>query len=712
VESLYSPSWYHVASLRPRLSAQVRFHRHVYRGELWHVIQNPTTGRVHRLTPTAYALVSAMDGEATTQQIWDAALSELGDDAPTQEETIWVMGLLYNADVLRCDVPPDTAELFRRAEERDENERRSKLNPISFRVPLLDPDAFLTRWEPWIAPCFSRTSALLWCAVVAAAGLLALKQAPELVAGARSLLEPEGLVALWFAYPFVKALHELGHAFGVKRWGGEVHEIGIMFLVFMPVPYVDASASSVFVGKHRRMAVAAAGIAVELLLAAIALMVWLAVEPGWVRHTAYAVMIVGGVSTLLFNGNPLLRFDGYYVLADWLEIPNLSAKASQYLGGVAKRVLLGLRAVQLPDTTPGEAAWLVSYAVTSFGYRMAVLFGIALYLVSDFFIVGVVLALTTLLLRVVLPLLRQLAFVLTDPTVGERRGRALLGSLGLLAVVVSLLLTLPIPLRTRAEGVIWLPEQAHVRAGADGFVEAVLVDSHSRVEAGQPLIQTRDPSIEAKVLSLEARARELHFRLLALDPLDRVGSDAARAQLADAQAELARARERAEDVLMRSPGSGVFVVEDGRDLLGRYVRQGEVVAYVVDLTMSTARIVVRQEDAAVLRATTSTAWVRLDHDLGSVLPATIAREVPAATDRLPSPALGSAAGGPFAVDPMDAEGLKTLERVFQFDLSLPRGTVVPAAGERVHVRFDHAAEPVAQRAYRALRRLFLRQLGV
>jgi putative peptide zinc metalloprotease protein len=214
------------------------------------------------------------------------------------------------------------------------------------------------------------------------------------------------------------------------------------------------------------------------------------------------------------------------------------------------------------------------------------------------------------------------------------------------------------------------------------------------------------------VLILEARTRELHFRLLALDSLDRVASDAARAKLADAQAELSRARERAGDVLMRSPSSGIFVVVDGRDLLGRYVRQGEVVAYVVDLSTSTARIVVRQEDAAVLRGSTSVAWVRLDHDLSSVLPATITREVPAATDRLPSPALGSAAGGPFAVDPMDAEGLKTLERVFQFDLSLPRGSVVPAAGERVHVRFDHAAEPVAQRAVRALRRLFLRQLGV
>ena len=139
-----------------------------------------------------------------------------------------------------------------------------------------------------------------------------------------------GLIALWFSYPLVKGLHELGHAFAVKRWGGEVHEIGILFLVFMPVPYVDASAASVFPGKRRRMVVGAAGIAVELFLAAIAIFVWVSVEPGWTRHVAYSVMLVGGVSTLLFNGNPLLRFDGYYVFAPcWSELTEPSRSTSR-----------------------------------------------------------------------------------------------------------------------------------------------------------------------------------------------------------------------------------------------------------------------------------------------------------------------------------------------------------------------------------------------
>jgi putative peptide zinc metalloprotease protein len=460
------------------------------------------------------------------------------------------------------------------------------------------------------------------------------------------------------------------------------------------------------------MAVAGAGIAVELALAALALLVWLNVEPGAVRHVAYAVMLVGGVSTLLFNGNPLLRFDGYYVLADALEIPNLGAKANEYVSALARRYLLGLRSVPLPETAPAEARWLVAYAVTSFLYRIGVLFGIALYLSTRFFVAGVALAGATVFLRIVLPVIKILAFVLTDPVVGERRSRALAGSLGLAAAGLVIVLAIPIPLRTMSEGIVWLPERAHVRAGADGFVSDVLAEPNVRVAAGDPLILTRDPSIEARVSSLEARTRELRLMLHALEPQQRVAIDGARARLRDAEAELARARERLGEVLMRSPTDGVFVVAGGRDLLGRHVRRGEVVGYVVDLATATARVVVGQEDAALLRRSESVAWVRFAHDIGNVAPARISREVPAGSDRLPTPALGTAGGGIVAVDPRDPDGTLTLERVFQFDLELPADVTLAAAGERVYVRFDHEAEPLARRGYRAFRRLFLRQLGV
>jgi len=408
----------------------------------------------------------------------------------------------------------------------------------------------------------------------------------------------------------------------------------------------------------------------------------------------------------------LLRYDGYYVLADALEIPNLDAKSRQYTGGWVRRILLGLRRAPLPESTPGEPRWLLGYAISASVYRVGVALAIALFLADRFFALGVALAAVVVLTRVVVPLFRWIAFVLTDPAVGERRERAVFGSLGAVAFVTALLFVLPVPLRSRGEGVIWLPEHAVVRAGVEGFVAEVVAAPHSRVTAGQPLVRLHDPVTEVRLRGLEAERDVLDRRVQALAGKDRVKAEIVRQRRADKEDALARARERSREQWIASPGAGVFVLEGEDDLVGRYVQQGDVVGHVVDLAAATARVVVRQDAVALLRERTDAAWLRVAHDPGTVLPARITREVPAASDHLPTPALGTAGGGPFAVDPSDPSGTQTLETVFQFELALPATADLRAAGQRVHARFDHGAEPLGLRAYRSLRRVFLRQLGV
>ncbi len=711
MDPLYSPSWYRVAELRMERSADLVFHRHVYRNEVWYVVRNSATGKTHRFTPAAHDLVGRLSPDRTTDEVWLAIVDRWGDDSPTQDETLRLLGVLHGDGLIRADAPPDTQALFAKAQEEERKERRSNQNPVSFRVPMVDPDAFLNRWLPWVQPLFSRAGAFVCALTLLIAAIAALKNAPELAAASDSLFEPASVVALWFAYPLVKAIHELGHAFAVKHWGGEVHEMGILFMVFLPVPYVDASASSVFPDKRKRMIVSGAGILVELFLASIATLVWLVVEPGAVRHVAYAVMLVGGISTLLFNGNPLLRFDGYYVFADALEIPNLASRSRQYLGILAQRYLLGLKTVPLPETAPGEDRWLIGYSIAAFAYQTMVMLGIALYLASEFFVIGVGLAVFTLVMRMVVPFGRNLAWLLTDPGVGQRRSRALAGSLGSFALVMLIVFALPLPLRTQTEGVTWLPEDAHVRAGAEGFVVELLAEPHSPVERGAALVRTRDPAHVARLRVLEAERRELRQRVQSLAGDDRVQAEIARDQLADADASLARAREEGAELIIHSPSDGLFVLDGGRDPVGRYVAKGEVVGYVVDLGAPTARVVVTQSEIALLRERTDATWVRVAHAPGAVLPGRIMREVPAGTGRLPSRALGTSGGGPFPVEPSDPDGVRTLEPVFQFDVALPAGSM-RAAGERVYVRFDHGTEPLIGRSVRALRRLFLRQLGV
>ena len=221
---------------------------------------------------------------------------------------------------------------------------------------------------------------MLWglaCAAVLGVLLLALNA--EAVAQATRAHFSSGrmLLLMWLAYPVIKALHELAHAFAVKVHGGEVHEVGITLLFMTPVPYVDASASAAFPDKRQRIAVAAAGIVVEVLLATAALVLWLALEPGLLRDLAYAVIAVAGLSTLLVNGNPLLRFDGYFVAADALELPNLAQRSSRYWQVWAKRTLLGLSddAVARPGARRARLAARVRAGVVRLSQRAAAVAG-------------------------------------------------------------------------------------------------------------------------------------------------------------------------------------------------------------------------------------------------------------------------------------------------------------------------------------------------
>ena len=361
---LFSPMWYRVAELTPGLRSHSEIHRHIYRGEVWYVLQNHASGRAHRFTPSAHYVIGMLDGKRSVQQIWDMAEDKLGDDAPTQDETIELLAQLHAADMLQLDTPSDTAELFRRYEQREQKKWKQRFsNPMAMRFPLLDPDRFLTRWMPRVRPVFSAAALLAWLAIVTAAVVFAAMHWSELTQNVLDrVLTPQNLVLIWLSYPVIKLLHELGHGFAVKYWGGEVHEMGVMVLVLMPMPYVDASAASAFADKRQRMAVGAAGIMVEMLIAALAMFVWLAVEPGLVRALAFNVMLIGGVSTLAFNGNPLLRFDGYYVLADWVEIPNLSARSTGHLSYLFNSYVLGLPERRQTAITSGEAPWLVATA--------------------------------------------------------------------------------------------------------------------------------------------------------------------------------------------------------------------------------------------------------------------------------------------------------------------------------------------------------------
>jgi putative peptide zinc metalloprotease protein len=713
-EALFSPSWYRVAALKPRVRSHAQITRQDYRGKIWFVLQDHAAERSHRFTPAAHHFIGLMNGDRTVQEIWEATSAALGDEAPTQEDAIRLLGQLHAADALLCDVPPDTMEVFRRHQRHERMLWKRRLwSPLALRFPLFDPDRFLQRTMPWVQPLFGWFGILLWIAVVGTGAVLAVSHWTDLTENITDkVLAPQNLLLLWFVYPVVKALHELGHAYATRKWGGEVHEIGIMLLVLTPVPYVDASSASGFRDKRKRMVVGAAGIAVELFLGALALFTWLIVEPGAVKAIAYNVMLISGMSTLLFNGNPLLRFDGYYVLSDGIEIPNLGARANRYLGYLFQRYLLGVQDASNPADTRGERFWFVVYGISSFFYRVFIMFVIITFIAGKFFIIGVVLAMWALATQVVMPVGKNLSFLTTSPNLRRQRGRALVTSFAIVLAAVLLIFAVPAPSWTRSEGVVWVPEEAQVRAGTDGFVQRIVVAADSAVTRGQPLVQLEDPLLLTRLAVIEAQLQELQAQYDALLFSDKVQAAAVGEEMAAVQANLNRTRQREAELILRSPASGRFVIPNAVDLPGRFVSKGQLVGYVVESQTVTARVALGQDEIAQVRNYTKGVEV-MPADWGArPVPAAIVREVPGASAELPTAALGSSGGGLFAVDPRDSKGIKTLSRVFQLELGLPASAFAQNLGARVFVRFDHGYEPVGFQAYRALRRLLLRQFDV
>lgn len=713
--SLFSPSWYRVQNLKPRLRQHVNINRHDYRGRVWYILQDIATGRAHRFSPAAYRMVGMMDGKKTMAQLWDITNEQLGERAPTQDEAIRLMGQLHAADAVICDVPPDSRELFRRQQRHDANQIKQKIwSPLAVRVPLWDPDPFLSRTMALISPLFTRGFAVIWGLVVLAGVIMAAMNFGAITSNIGDrVMTPQNLFVLWLVYPFVKAFHELGHGYAVKRFGGEVHEIGVMFLVLIPVPYVDASAASGFRDKYQRMLVGGVGIMIELLLASVALFVWLNAEPGAVHAVAYNVMLIGGVSTLLFNGNPLLRFDGYYVLADWIEIPNLSGRANQYLGYLVQKYLYGSRDATSVTSVRAERWWFVIYGVAAFIYRMFIMFAIIAYIAGRFFIIGVVLALWAVATQVAVPMGKGISFLSGSPKLKPNRRRAVFTTLLLLGGVIGFFFVVPVPRSTVAEGVTWPSEQAQLRVGTNGFVQPIGDIDGQTVQPGDLVVQVDDPFLHARLALMRAELTGLEIQRTALARTDRVEAALIAGEIKLRKSDKKRLEEQIDELAVRAPRSGVAILPRGGDLAGRWVRKGSVIGYVVaPQDTESVRVMVGQNDVDVVRNNTLSVSVMPVEYGTAAYPARILREVPGATTQLPTPALGLGGGGKVPVDPGDKTGLRTLGRYFEFEVLMTRVPDGALLGRRVMVRFDHGYEPLGFQAYRSLRQLFLRLYNV
>ncbi|MEM1098046.1 MAG: hypothetical protein AAGH92_04590 [Planctomycetota bacterium] len=720
----FHESWYRVAELKPRLRAVVQVYRQDYRGQTWHVLRDPGNNQFFRVDESAYRLVALLDGQRTVGEAWKLVGEQLGDAAPTQGEAIQLMGQLYTINLLTAELPPDAEGMFDRYRRRINRQVGGYLMNIMFaKIPLIDPDRFLDRWKPAVSWIFGPFGIALWCVLLFIGGWHLAGRTSDLFDSAGNVLDPSNLLYLYGGFILAKVIHELGHGFAVKRFGdsegtaSEVHTVGVMLLVLMPVPYVDASSSWAFRSKARRAFVAAAGMYVELALAAIAAIVWARTSEGTAVHAiAYNIMFIASVSTILFNANPLIRFDGYYILSDLTETPNLYQRSNDYMKYLVKKYVYRVRNPRSSAHRPAERWWLSLYGITSLVYRVFLFAGILWFVADKLFFVGMIMAGVSIIAWVFVPLGKWIKYLVIDQEVERTRGWAQFVSVAFVAGTIGWLGWLPLPDYARATGLVEPVVFEPVYAGADGFVTEIT--SKQAIAEGSELYTSDNAELRAERDALDARLRRLQAerRKARMEGVaeSRIVDD----QIVALGQRLERVQRDLERLSRSAEQSATWVPRSASRQVGRFIPRGEGLGVLASLDRTVIRAAADQYlgpqlgDAA---ANGQEVEIKTAGRPDLTYRGVIERLSPAGLEQLPSAALGYAAGGPVAVDPSDPEGLKAAENYFEVRVrpsDVPEGAPPLMAGQRVTVRFAFDDKPLLQQGWLELRRLFQKRFGV
>jgi putative peptide zinc metalloprotease protein len=722
----FHESWHRVAELRPRLRAAVQSYRQNFRGRSFHVLSDPANNQFFRVDESAYHFVALLDGKRTVAQAWDMANAHLADAAPTQGEVIQLLGQLFGSNLLHAELPPDSEQMFQRYRKRVRREVGSYLvNFLFARIPVINPQRLLDQWEPVVGWIFTPVGVLLWACLILAGVYNLAGHWEELWLGAdpQVMLKGQNLVLLYFTFAVIKAIHESGHAFSCVHFGKKtgvptkVHTIGMMLMVLMPVPYVDATSSWMLRSKWHRAFIGAAGMYVELAVAAICAIIWTHTGDPLLRAISYNAMVIASVSTLLFNANPLLRFDGYYILSDLLEIANLAQRSKQYLYYLARRYLFGVTRAHPTAHGLGERFWLVVYAVTSSIYRVFVSVAILLYISHVLFFIGLALALAALVGWAVVPVGKFFHYLMTHGELERSRHRAVAVTASILGVGLLFIGLVPMPDRDRADGVIEPLRLAAIHMGADGFVKETL-PSGSRVSAGGPaLLTAANVELEAEKRDLIAQIKGAAVKREMTRPKekDTAAVQALTERIAALQKRLDRVNLDLASLTIRAPYDGVWVSPQAERLGGVYIQRGQQVGLVADPSSLILRVTTDQRvgprithDATVEFRIMS----RPDLHDGKPFTGSIRKILSAGQNQLPSAALGYVAGGSMTVAKDDRTGTKSTEPFFEIQIDPDSAPGELHIGQRVVVRFSMPSQPLLYQWYRTLQQVYQQRIAI
>ncbi len=489
---------------RPDLESR----RHRYDGRAYWVVKEPVGLNYFRFHEEEFAILNKLDGQTSLHQIRESFQAEFAPQRISLQDLQQFVGMLHRSGLVISHAGGQGRQLRRRGDQKRKKELLGKfVNIFAIRFRGIDPERILNRLLPLFGWLFTTWCLMLVTLIGLTAITLVLVNYQEFkgkLPTFQQFFAANNWIWLGATMAAVKICHEFGHGLSCKKFGGECHEMGFMMLVFTPCMYCNVSDSWMLPNKWQRVFIGAAGMYVELLLASIATFLWWFSEDGMFRFLCLSVMFICSVSTVVFNGNPLLRFDGYYITMDILEIPNLRQKSSEILKRWFQKNCLGLELQDNPFLPTRNSALFGIYTIASFLYRWVVAFGIIMFLnqvLKPYGLqsLGRAFAVAGVAGMIVPAFSAVYKFLKTPGRAAKIKRGNLLSSLGIAIAILSFFCFFPLPFHVYCPTEVQPHEAVEVHTLVAGKLQGWSTKPGQSISKKQPICQLENGDLAIKI---------------------------------------------------------------------------------------------------------------------------------------------------------------------------------------------------------------------
>jgi putative peptide zinc metalloprotease protein len=510
-------------NLRKRPDLATR--RHMYQGHPYIVIKEPVGLKYFRFQEEEYAILEMLDGNTSLDQIKEEFERRFAPEKITLQDLQNFIGMLHRSGLVIAAVAGQGKQLRKRREETDRKKVLSTFsNVLALRWKGFDPEWILNKLYPFVRFLFHPLAVMVSLAIMLSALGLVLVQWDEFQSKLPAFHEFFGASNWWkmmIVLGVVKIIHEFGHGISCRHYGGECHEMGVMLLVLTPCLYCNVSDSWMLPNKWHRAIIGAAGMYVEVMIASICTWLWWFSAEGEFNFICLSIMFICSVSTVLFNGNPLLRFDGYYILSDILEVPNLRQKATEVLKRYASEFCLGMEQQEDPFLPKKNHFMFGLYTVAAVAYRWIIMISILMFLNEvlkpyGLQILGQFIALTAIVGMFIQPAKGIYKFFTIPGRMHQVKKGRLIATGTIAVAVIAGIAALPLPHYVWAVVEV-VPYQAkQVFVDTPGHMEQQLVDEGSWVRQGQVLAELRSPDLQLAMADLQGQLEQYQSQFIAI----------------------------------------------------------------------------------------------------------------------------------------------------------------------------------------------------